>query len=105
MSYTVAQRTHEIGVRTALGAQWSDIVSGVMGGAARSVLIGIAIGIVGAVVMTRTLSHLLTELSPNDPVAFVAAAAVLALAALVGSYLPARRATRVDPAIALRRDA
>ncbi|HKN66502.1 MAG TPA: FtsX-like permease family protein, partial [Gemmatimonadaceae bacterium] len=105
MSYTVAQRTHEIGVRTALGAQSSDIVSGVMGGAARYVLIGIAIGIVGAVLMTRTLAHLLTELSPNDPVAFGAAAAVLALAAVAGSYLPARRAMRVDPAIALRRDA
>jgi putative ABC transport system permease protein len=105
MSYTVAQRTHEIGVRTALGAQSSDILSGVMGGAARSVLIGIAIGIAGAVLMTRTLAHLLTELSPNDPVAFGAAVTVLALAALAGSYLPARRATRVDPAIALRRDA
>ena len=105
MSYTVAQRTHEIGVRTALGAQSADIVRGVLGGAGRYVLIGIAIGVAGAVLMTQTLAHLLTQLSPNDPLAFGAAVAVLTAAALAGSYLPARRATRVDPAIALRRDA
>ena len=104
MSYTVAQRTHEIGVRTALGAQSSDILRGVLGGAARFVVIGIAIGAAGAVLMTHTLAHLLTQLSPNDPVAFGAAVAVLASAAFAGSYLPARRATRVDPAIALRQD-
>src|SRR5213078_624112 len=104
MSYTVAQRTHEIGVRTALGAQSSDILRGVLGGAMRFVVIGIAIGAAGAVLMTHTLAHLLTQLSPNDPVAFGAAVAVLASAAFAGSYLPARRATRVDPAIALRQD-
>jgi uncharacterized membrane protein len=105
MSYTVAQRTHEIGVRTALGAQSSDIVRGVLGGAMRYVVIGIAVGVVGAVLMTQTLAHLLTQLSPNDPVAFAAAVVVLASAAFAGSYRPARRAMRVDPAIALRRDA
>jgi len=105
MSYTVAQRTHEIGVRTALGAQSSDIVRGVLGDAARYALIGIAVGVAGAVLMTQTLAHLLTELSPNDPLAFGAAVAVLVSAALAGSYLPARRAMRVDPAVALRRDA
>jgi putative ABC transport system permease protein len=105
MSYTVAQRTHDIGVRTALGAQPSDIVRGVLGPVVRFVLFGVAIGIGGAVLMTRTLAHLLTQLSPNDPAAFGAAIAVLASAALAGSYLPARRAMRVDPAIALRRDA
>jgi putative ABC transport system permease protein len=105
MSYTVAQRTHEIGVRTALGAQSSDILRGVLGGTMRFIAMGIAIGVAGAVLMTRTLAHLLTQLSPNDPVAFGAAIAVLASAALVGCYLPARRAMRVDPAIALRRDA
>ena len=105
MSYTVAQRTHEIGVRTALGAQSSDILREVLGGAMRFVMLGIAIGIAGAVLMTQTLSHLLTELSPNDPVAFGAAVAVLVSAAIAGSYLPARRAMQVDPAIALRRDA
>jgi putative ABC transport system permease protein len=105
MSYTVAQRTHEIGVRTALGAQSSDIVRGVLGGAMRYVGIGIAVGVAGAALMTHTLAHLLTQLSPNDPVALAVAVAVLASAALAGSYLPAQRATRVDPAIALRRDA
>lgn len=105
MSYTVAQRTHEIGVRTALGAQSSDIVRGVLGGAMRYVVIGIAVGVAGAVLMTQTLAHLLTQLSPNDPVAFAAAVAVLASAAVAGSYRPARQAMRVDPAIALRRDA
>ena len=104
MSYTVAQRTHEIGVRTALGAQASDILRGVLGGSMQYVVVGIAIGIVGAVLMTQTLAHLLTQLSPNDPVAFGAAVVVLVAAALAGSYVPARRATRVDPAIALRRD-
>jgi len=105
MSYTVAQRTNEIGVRTALGAQPRDILRGVLGGAMRFVVAGIAVGSVGAVLMTHTLAHLLTRLSPNDPVALAAAILVLTSAALAGSYLPARRATRVDPAIALRRGA
>jgi putative ABC transport system permease protein len=70
----------------------------------RLVMIGIAAGVAGAVLMAQTLAHLLTQLSPNDPVSFGAAVAVLVSAALAGSYLPARRATRVDPAIALRRD-
>jgi putative ABC transport system permease protein len=104
MSYTVAQRTHDIGVRTALGAQPADVVRGVLGPAIRFIVFGIAVGVAGAAVMTRTLAHLLTQLSPNDPVAFGAAIAVLAAAALAGAYLPARRATRIDPAIALRRD-
>jgi putative ABC transport system permease protein len=105
MSYTVAQRTHDIGVRTALGAQPQDIVRGVLGPVMRFVLLGATIGVVGAVLMTRTLAHLLTQLSPHDPAALGAAVAVLASAAFVGSYLPARQAMRVDPAIALRRDA
>jgi len=105
MSYTVAQRTHEIGVRTALGAQSPDILRGVLGGSMRFVVIGIAVGIIGAALMTHTLAHLLTQLAPNDPVAFGAAVVVLVAAAMLGSYLPARRATRVDPGIALRSDA
>ena len=104
ISYTVAQRTHDIGVRTALGAQPADIVRGVLGPAARFIVFGIAVGVAGAALMTRTLAHLLTQLSPNDPVSFGAAIAVLASAALAGAYLPARRAMRIDPAIALRRD-
>jgi putative ABC transport system permease protein len=70
----------------------------------RLVAAGIVAGVLGAVLMTRVLAHLLTQLTPNDPVALGAAIAVLAAAALMGSYLPARRATRVDPTTALRRD-
>src|SRR6185437_12788769 len=90
MSYTVAQRTHDIGVRTALGAQPADIVRGVLGPAMRFVAIGAAVGMAGAALMTHTLAHLLIQLAPNDPVAFGAATIVLASAALAGSYFPAR---------------
>jgi putative ABC transport system permease protein len=104
MSYSVAQRTHDIGVRSALGAQPADILRDVLGAAARLIAAGIVIGVFGAVAMTRALAHLLTQLSPNDPASFGGAVVVLAAAALVGSYLPARRAMQVDPMIALRRD-
>ena len=104
MSYSVAQRTHDIGVRAALGAQPVDILRGVLGAGMRWVGVGIALGVVGSLVMTRGLAHLLTQLSPNDPIALTAAVVVLAAAALMGSYLPARRAMRVDPMAALRRD-
>ena len=104
MSYSVAQRTHDIGVRAALGAQPRDIMRGVLGAAMRLVAAGIAVGVAGALLMTRGLAHLLTQLSPNDPTALAAAIVVLAAAALVGSYLPARRAMRLDPMVALRRD-
>jgi putative ABC transport system permease protein len=104
MSYTVAQRTHDIGVRTALGARPADIVRGVLGPVMRFVALGAIVGVAGALVMTRTLAHLLTQLSPNAPMALGAAVAVLASAALAGSYLPARRAMRVDPVTALRRE-
>ncbi len=102
MSYTVAQRTHEIGVRTALGARPGDVIRGVLGTASRYVLLGVALGIAGAMGMTRGLAHLLTQVSPNDPVALGGAVVVLALAALAGSYGSARRALRVNPAVALR---
>lgn len=104
MSYSVAQRTHDIGVRTALGAQPSDILRGVLGPAMRLVGLGIVAGVLGALLMARGLAHLLTQVTPNDPVSFGAAIGVLGAAALVGSFLPARRAMRVDPMIALRRD-
>jgi putative ABC transport system permease protein len=104
ISYTVAQRTHDIGIRTALGAQGADVVRGVVGPAMGFIVVGAGVGVVGAMLMTRTLAHLLTQRSPSDPVSFVAAVAVLASAAIAGAYLPARRAMRIDPAIALRRD-
>jgi putative ABC transport system permease protein len=104
MSYTVAQRTHEIGVRTALGAQSPHILRGVLGGTMRFVVLGIVMGILGALGMTHALAHLLKQPSPDNPQSFAVAVVVLASAALAGSYLPARRAMRVDPAIALRGD-
>ena len=103
-SYSVAQRTHDIGVRAALGAQPADILRSVLGASMRLVAVGIVIGVLGAMLMTRGLAHLLTQLSPNDPLSLGGAVVVLAAAALVGSYLPARRAMRVDPMVALRRD-
>jgi len=104
LSYSVAQRTHDIGVRTALGAQPADILRAVVGAAAPPVAIGIVAGVLGAVVMTRVLAHLLTQLSANDPTALAAAVTVLATAAVAGCYVPVRRAMRVDPMIALRID-
>ena len=101
-SYSVAQRTHDIGVRTALGAAPSDILRAVLGPVARPLALGAGVGLVGAVLMTRGLAHLITQLSANDPVAFGVALGVLVLAALVGSYAPARRAMKVDPMVALR---
>jgi putative ABC transport system permease protein len=104
MSYSVAQRTHDIGVRAALGAQPGDILREVLGAAMRLVSIGMAAGVIGAVLMTRGLAHLLTQISANDPAALASAIVVLAAAGLAGSYLPARRAMRLDPMVALRRD-
>jgi putative ABC transport system permease protein len=104
LSYSVAQRTHDIGVRTALGAQPADILRGLAGTTMRPVAIGLAIGVLGAWFMIRGLAHLLTQLSPNDPASLAGAVAVLAAAAIAGCYVPARRAIRVDPMVALRRD-
>ena len=101
-SYSVAQRTHDIGVRSALGAMPRDILRAVLGPVMRPLALGAVVGLVGAGMMTRGLAHLLTQLSANDPVAFGAALVVLSVAALAGSYLPARRAMRVDPMLALR---
>jgi len=101
-SYSVAQRTHDIGVRSALGAAPGDILRAVLGPVARPLIVGAGVGLVGAVLMTRGLAHLLTQLSANDPVSLAAAIIVLVLAALAGSYVPARRAMRIDPMVALR---
>lgn len=104
MSYSVAQRTRDIGVRTALGARPADILRGVLGAAMGLFWAGIVVGLLGALLMTRMLAHLLTRFEANDPASFGAAVAVLAAAAFAGSYVPARRAARVDPVIALRQD-
>jgi putative ABC transport system permease protein len=105
LSYNFAQRTHDIGVRTALGAQRTDILRAVVVVALQPVAVGLAVGMFGAVLMIRGLAHLLTQLSTNDPASLVGAAIVLIVAALIGCYLPARQAMRVDPVVALRRGA
>jgi putative ABC transport system permease protein len=102
ISYSTAQRTHEIGVRVALGAQPRDIVRMVLGEGLLLALIGIAIGVGGALALTRFLRSLLFEIKPTDPVTFVGIASLVVLVALAACYIPARRAMRVDPMVALR---
>jgi putative ABC transport system permease protein len=102
MSHTVAQRTREFGVRMAMGAERRDILALVLRNATRMVAWGAALGVIGAVMLTRLLTTLLYDVSPTDPFTLGAVIAVLALIALVASYLPARRAARVDPVEALR---
>jgi ABC-type antimicrobial peptide transport system permease subunit len=102
MSYTVARRTREIGIRMALGAERSSVLWLVLKEVALMVAIGVAAGLPLAFALSRVVQSQLFDLSANDPVALASAAAVLTLVALVAGYLPARRATRVDPMLALR---
>ncbi len=102
MSYSVAQRTNEIGIRMALGAQTRDVLSLIVKQGFKLVLIGLAIGLVGAFALMRVISSLLFGVTTKDPITFTAAAGLLAVVALLACYLPARRASRVDPMEALR---
>ena len=102
LSYAVAQRTHEIGVRMALGAQATDVLKLVVGHGLKLTLVGVALGLGAAFAVTRVMESLLFEVSATDPVTFTAIALLLVGVALVASFIPARRATRVDPIIALR---
>jgi len=102
VSYLVTQRTHEIGIRMALGAQPSDVLRMVVGHGFKLVALGLAGGIAAAFAATRVLSTLLFEVRPADPLTFTLTAALLFSIAVLASYLPARRAARVDPMVALR---
>ena len=104
ISYLVAQRTREIGVRIALGAQARDVLRLVMGQGAGLTALGIVLGLLGAVAVTRVLENLLYGVSARDPLTFLSIAALLALVALAATWLPARRAARVDPMVAIRND-
>jgi putative ABC transport system permease protein len=102
IAYSVTQRTQEIGIRMALGAQRRDVLRMVVGQALLLALAGIALGSAGALLVTRLMAGLLFEVRPQDPMTLVAVAAVLGIVAVAASYVPGRRATRVDPVVALR---
>jgi len=102
ISYVVGQRTHEIGIRIALGAQRKDVLALVLGEGTRTTLLGVGIGLIAALGLTRLMASVLYGVSATDPLTFVAVAGVLAAVALAASYIPARRAMRVDPIVALR---
>jgi putative ABC transport system permease protein len=102
VSYTVTQTTHDIGIRMALGADRGAVLGGVLRGAMRMAGAGIAVGAVAAFAVTRVMKELLFGVSASDPLTFGAVALVLAALTLLASYIPALRATKVDPIVALR---
>jgi predicted permease len=102
MAYRVGQRMHEIGIHIALGAQPRDVLRLVLGDGAKLAFFGIAVGIVGAIVLSRVMKSLLFEVKPTDPTTFLLVTILLAIVALAACFIPARRAMRLDPMVALR---
>jgi ABC-type antimicrobial peptide transport system permease subunit len=102
VSYVVGQRTHEIGIRIALGARRTHVLRLILGGGARLVLTGVVIGVFGAMALTRVMATQLFMVSTSDPLTFVAVSLLLVFVALTACYVPARRAASVDPTVALR---
>jgi ABC-type antimicrobial peptide transport system permease subunit len=104
LAYEVARRTSEIGIRMALGAGQNDVLKQVLGRGLRLTLVGVVFGILGALALTRFLSSLLYGVKPTDPFTLIVAALVMWGVAGLASYIPARRATKVDPLVALRHE-
>ena len=102
MSYSVTQRTSEIGIRVTLGAQPTDVFRIVVGEGLRFAMIGVTVGLVSGLILTRLLQSFLYGISASDPLTFAAVTLLLLAVALAACYFPARRATRVDPIVALR---
>ena len=104
VSYGVSQRAQEIGVRMAIGARGDDVIKMIVAEGLKLAVVGVTIGVIGAIALTRLITSLLYDVSPVDPVTFLGVSLVLALAALVASYIPALKATRVDPVLALKHE-
>ena len=104
ISYSVSQRTHEIGIRMALGAQTRDVLKQVVGKGMTLISIGVGLGLAAAVGLTHLISTMLYAVSPTDVTTFVVISLALAGVALAACFVPARRATKVDPLIALRHE-
>jgi len=104
MAYSFSQRTHEVGIRLALGAQRLDILGMALGDGMRVVFVGLVLGLAGAAIMTRFIQSMLFGVAATDPATFVSVSALLAAVALFACYIPAKRATRVEPLVALREE-
>ncbi|MHC4565571.1 MAG: FtsX-like permease family protein, partial [Planctomycetota bacterium] len=100
--YSVSRRTHEIGIRTALGAERSDVFKLVVKKGLILIVVGLVIGVAGALTLSRVLASLLFGVSVTDPVTFVTVSVLLTVVGVVACYIPARRATKIDPMSALR---